>query len=216
MPIYLRNTAGRFISSKKAILTGIFWLAFVFASLYLFTELLVIANDWSKAHGIRKPVVLLVGFKATGIDSVPFMIVSQSIVYDREPLQILSPFVVDLIADQTIKLNELTYIEQVILNEFGADHFRVMRAVAKCESGLNPEAVNWLTRDVGLFQINLPIWQQAIKDQFGYTIADLFNPEINAIVAHWVWDRANGIEGDNIGNVTPWVATTTHCFGANL
>jgi hypothetical protein len=61
-------------------------------------------------------------------------------------------------------------------------------------------------------QINLPIWEDEIKAKFGYTRADLFDARKNVTVAHWIYDRGDGKEGDGEGNYNAWVARGTDCF----
>jgi hypothetical protein len=109
-------------------------------------------------------------------------------------------------------MDNLNIYEQMILDAVGPRNFVVMRAIAKCESGMNPLAINWATRDVGLFQINMPIWGEKIKEKFGYTIVDLLDAKKNIEVAKWIWDRNN----DGTGDIKPWVATTTTCFREEL
>lgn len=108
--------------------------------------------------------------------------------------------------------SDMTIIEQKILDAFGYKNYSVMRAIAKCESGMRPEAVNWESRDVGLFQINWTTWEEAISTEFGYTLSDMFDVDKNIEVARWIWDR----DGDGDGDINPWVATTTQCFRDEL
>jgi len=81
---------------------------------------------------------------------------------------------------------------------------------------MNPLAVNWGSKDIGLMQINLPSWEKAMSEKFGYTIADLFDVDKNIEVAHWIWDRADGVEGDGRGSISPWTASRTNCFSEEL
>lgn len=77
--------------------------------------------------------------------------------------------------------------------------WKVFSYIAWRESRCNPGAVNatWLdgkivwtlnkngTYDSGLLQIN-STWFKTLREQFGYTSEDLFNPEVNALFASWI------------------------------
>ncbi|CAN5775136.1 hypothetical protein BH24ACT3_BH24ACT3_05970 [soil metagenome] len=63
-------------------------------------------------------------------------------------------------------------------------------AVAKCESGLDPEAVSPGGGNVGLFQIN-SVHRGKVADM-GYSWDDLKDPFVNARVARSIYDEANG------------------------
>ena len=77
-------------------------------------------------------------------------------------------------------------------------------AIFDCgESGLDQFAVS-RTGDLGVAQINWPTWKDAVKEKFGYTAVDMFDVDKNLEVAYWIWDRANGVEGDGIGSWEPW------------
>jgi len=108
---------------------------------------------------------------------------------------------------------DLSTTEQKIIKVWG-DYKDAMLAIAifKCESGLNPEAVNWDSNDVGIAQINFPIWKDKIKEKFGYTLLDLFNVDRNLEVAYWIWDRADGEEGNKEGSFTPWTVFNNASF----
>ena len=103
-------------------------------------------------------------------------------------------------------------IEKKILELWGERYFLLMTAIFKCESGLKPEAVNWTTKDLGVAQINWPSWEKAIKDKFGYTLKDMFDVDKNLEVAHWIWDRADGTEGDGKGSAKAWVVYQNGSF----
>jgi hypothetical protein len=113
---------------------------------------------------------------------------------------------------EKINREALTTIEQKIFDAFGVENYTTMRAIAKCESGMNPESVNWSTRDLGLYQINWPVWEKPIKDKFGYVLSDMFDVDKNIEVAKWIFDR----DGDGDGDVNPWVAVNTQCFRDEL
>ncbi len=57
-----------------------------------------------------------------------------------------------------------------------------MLAVAQCESGLNPYAVNPISGAAGLFQFLPSTWQTT-----PYAAASVFDAEANANAAAWMW-----------------------------
>ena len=193
-----RDGKGRF-SAGNGRYTGL--VLFVFA---LFGVAMVVlkAADWGAEHQIivQKPWDL--GFK-------PVVLIVKR---ERE---ILVPIV-----REEVNREALNGVEGKILDAFGERNFAVMRAVAVCESGLNPEAVNWETKDVGLYQIHwqkvgnevFEGWKIPVKEQFGYTLSDMFDVDKNIEVAKWIWDR----DGDGDGNIDPWVAVNTQCFKDEL
>lgn len=107
---------------------------------------------------------------------------------------------------------DLSTTEQKIIKVWG-DYKDAMLAIAifKCESGHLADAVSG-TGDLGVAQINWKTWKNPIKEKFGYTAIDMFNVDKNLEVAYWIWDRANGVEGDKLGNWEPWTAYTSGSF----
>lgn len=159
-----------------------------------------IVADWSAEHQLVRQKVLEVNVQ------MPFRV-------EDIPDEIISPLAVEAKEEVTEEdLSDLTAIEQKILDAFGVRNFNVMRAIAVCESRMNPEGVNWQTGDVGLYQINWSTWRDPIAEEFGYTIADMFDVDKNIEVAKWIWDR----DGDGEGDISPWVATGTECFRNEL
>jgi len=199
--IPLRDNHGRYESRSKFLLKALGVLVVLSAFVFTVTELAVVANDWSAKHIIRFPIEVKVN--------------TMSVVTDREPEKVLSPIVKEIMVENT-PVSNLTPNEQILLDTFGADEYRVVHAVVKCESGFNENAVNWDTRDIGLMQINWPIWEKPVMNKFGYTLKDMFDPKKNAEVGLWIWDRGDGIEGNGKGNYKAWVATTTPCFMGEL
>jgi hypothetical protein len=187
------------IDYKRPLFKTIMWGSIITATAYVLTSGLVAINGWSYTHQIVNPF--------------QFSFKTRSIIQSREPLKVLSPVVKEVMNDNE---SNLTEIEKKILAKWGLGEFKVARAISKCESNMNPEAVNWGSKDVGVMQINLPIWSKPVKDKFGYTLKDLFDTDKNIEVAYWIWDRGNGIENDNIGSWNPWVAKQTTCFVAEL
>lgn len=62
--------------------------------------------------------------------------------------------------------------------------------VARCESGLNMNAVSSGGGNWGLFQIN--VVHRGLVESMGYSWGDILNPYINADVARAVYDQAGG------------------------
>ncbi len=77
-------------------------------------------------------------------------------------------------------------IDAILQRHFGAAAGRA-KAIAQCESSLNPNAVS-RTNDHGLFQINI-----AHRAQFeavtGAPWSRIYDPELNTIYAKWLYDR---------------------------
>ncbi len=100
---------------------------------------------------------------------------------------------------------DLSTTEQKIIQVWG-DYKTSMLAIAifDCgESGLDQYAVS-KTGDLGVAQINYPIHKDMIKEM-GYTSADLLlSIDKNLEVAYRIWDRADGVEGNEEGNFNPW------------
>ena len=130
-------------------------------------------------------------------------------IVDRPATVVVSPII------KQIELGDIETknpIDAKIYELWGERHYLLARSVFKCESGLRAEAVSWDSKDIGIAQINFPIWAEAIKEKFGYTMVDLFDPMKNLEVAYWIWDRADGIEGDGRGSFEPWVVYNTGAF----
>lgn len=106
--------------------------------------------------------------------------------------------------------NELTTTEQKII-QIWKDYKTSMIAIAifDCgESGLDQFAVS-RTGDLGVAQINWPIWKNVVKERFGYSAADMFNVDKNLEVAYMIWDRGDGIEGNGLGTWDAWAGYTS-------
>jgi PII-like signaling protein len=173
--------------------------------------------------GILTGIALLIVGVATATKKIADWGAGHQIVKQRiVDLQVRMPWRVEEIeAPEPIKeivvvgtpYEDLSTTEQKIIKVWG-DYKDAMLAIAifKCESGLNPEAVNWDSNDVGIAQINFPIWKDKIKEKFGYTLLDLFNVDRNLEVAYWIWDRADGKEGDGDGSFTPWTVFNNASF----
>lgn len=153
-------------------------------------------TDWGAEHQIVSQRVVDLAVR------LPFRIEK------RVRAEVISPLAVEVIEPK----EPMTPIEEKIVKKWGDKYGYIALAVFRCESGLRNEAVNWSTKDVGIAQINFPIWEKPIKEKFGYTLVDLFNEDKNIEVAYWIWDRADGKEGDNKGSFEPWVVFTTGAF----
>jgi hypothetical protein len=183
-----RDKKGRFAKDKTIIVLSVI---LVTSALSGVVYSLKKAVDWGNTHEItvQKPVL---------ISTQPVVVITEI-----EP-EIMIPVVKDF--------ENLDTLEQKILNTFGERNFAAMRAVAKCESNMNPEAVNWVTKDVGLYQINWPIWSKTVNKEFGYTLKDMFDVDKNIEVANFIFDK----DGDGEGTINPWVAAGTQCFRNEL
>ena len=138
-------------------------------------------------------------------------IVKQRIV--KQSLQFQLPYRVEEIeAPEPVKeivvvgtpYEDLSTTEQKIIKVWG-DYKTSMMAIAifKCESGHLADAVS-KTGDLGVAQIHWPLWKDKVKEKFGYTAIDMFNVDKNLEVAYWIWDRADGVEGNGEGSWEPW------------
>ena len=151
-------------------------------------------NDWSAVNKLAYKWPINIQFR------LPVT------VEKREPLQVLSPIAKEIIAPTA---DALTPIERKIVDKWGERYGYIALAVFRCESGLRPEAVNWSSKDVGIAQINWPIWEKPIKEKFGYTLVDMFDVDKHLEVAYWISDR--DLDGKDI-NLEPWVVFNNGTF----
>jgi len=96
------------------------------------------------------------------------------------------------------------YYYELIKKHFPQDQWENASRVMEGESSVN--AYNWNHNpktdkseeswDYGLFQIN-DIHEDVLKNQFGYTVADMYDPEKNVIFAAelWKWNERNNPRG---------------------
>lgn len=80
-------------------------------------------------------------------------------------------------------------VEDAIATYFG-DVYDQAVGVARCESGLDPNAVSRGGANWGLFQINT-VHQQRVADM-GYSWDQILDPYVNAAVARSIYDDAGG------------------------
>lgn len=111
--------------------------------------------------------------------------------------------------DEAVKESAKPEVAKIICDLWSPTDCKIAIAVFSAESGLNPLAINWDSKDFGVTQINLPTWEKVVEEKFGFTRADLLDAEKNLTVAYWIWDRSDGREGDNRGSFEPWVAWKT-------
>lgn len=111
------------------------------------------------------------------------------------PLSAKEIVIVEKIVEKTVPITKDSSIEDQIRAAFGAEG-DIALEVARCESGLNPKAVNKTSSARGLFQI-MQSWHK-IDQKW------LFDPVINIQVARKIYQEQGW---------TPWVSSN-HCHGA--
>lgn len=176
--------------------------------------------------GIALGIVLLIVGVATATKKIADWGAKHQIVKQRIiDLQVRMPFRIEEIeAPQPIKeivvvgtpYDELSSTEQKIIKVW-EDYKTSMIAIAifKCESGHTPDAVS-KTGDLGVAQVNWPIWKDKVKEKFGYTAVDMFDIDKNLEVGYWIWDRGDGIEGNGIGTWEAWSCFNNGGYIGNL
>lgn len=179
----------------------LFWMLLAVAIMALWDVSLAQYNSWSYNHYWKMQSIVKTGLSF----QLPWDIGS------RKPLAMMSP-VANEVVKEAVATDGMTPVEKKILDKFGVLNYQVAHAVAKCESGLRVDAVNWETHDLGLFQINWPVWEKPVKEKFGYSLVDMFDVDKNIEVAHWIWDRDNS----GHGSWNPWVASRSDCFAGQL
>lgn len=95
-------------------------------------------------------------------------------------------------------------IEQLIRDTFPETPNTAV-AVAKCESGLKPDAIG-PTLDYGVFQVNSPTWHD-IAIELGYTEYQT-DPAQNIAMARYIYEQSNSWQ--------PWVCFTGDYFQKHL
>ena len=166
---------------------------------------------------VTKLLLLSINFMDKKIIIVPKPIskTSEKIVTikKREPLMVISPYIPKAL-DQDY--DELNSIEKKLCDKFGMYNCKTIVAIQHCENGKqNPEATNINTNntiDVGIMQINSIHWN---KD-YCYGLHDLTEIDNNIQCAYNIWDRADGVVGDNKGNFNAWSTLGGNCFINNL
>ena len=169
--------------------------------------------------GVLFGIALVIIGVATAIKSIAdwgaeHQFVKQKVV----ELSIKAPYRIDKIEPikELVVLNtpydELTTTEQKIIKVW-QDYKTSMVAIAifRCESGLMVDAVS-RTGDLGIAQIHFPTWKDKIKEKFGYTAIDMFDVNKNLEVAYYIWDRADGTEGNEEGSFEPWTVYKNGTF----
>lgn len=192
--MYLRNLDGTFKSKKV--------LKFISYMLVLAGFLGGVAKivDWGGKHQLQKPIVF------------EYNLYSQPIIIEREQQTVLSPVI---FADSKPK-EEFTPTEQKVIDRWGYKDGILAIAIFDCgESGLRDEAFS-ITSDLGVAQINWPINGKTIKQKLNYDWWDMGNTDKNLDAAYLLWDRGDGVEGNEKGNFNAWIGYTTggylNCF----
>lgn len=80
---------------------------------------------------------------------------------------------------------EIIQIIYAAADEYGQPREDMLR-VARCESVLDPNAVNATSQASGLFQFLPSTWQRT-----PWAAQDVFDPVANAYAAAWMWDQGN-------------------------
>jgi hypothetical protein len=192
----LRDSVGKFTTKNKVALKIVFWIWVLALLAYVLASGTKAVTNWYSANDLIFPQVLAVH------TDWPVRVIK------RQPITVVSP--IEAMLDEKVSFSDLTPNEKIVMDTFGIENFRVMRAISKCESGLREDAYHINTNgtlDVGLMQINYETWKKTMKDQFGYTLVDLFDAKKNAQVAKYIYDR------DGVGM---WTVSSTGCFTENL
>jgi hypothetical protein len=194
--LYLRDSAGQFISKPRAILKVVYIAVAISAVVYLITLGFVKTWVFANTHGLQSPR------KVT--------ITKQEIFPKLPERTVLSPVVSTLAEDNSkvteeVAENKLTAVEKILLEVFGVEDFKMARAVAKAESGLREDAFHANTNgtiDVGIFQINSIHFGRE-----GCSFKELVNMESNIKCAKKIYDEQGW---------GPWVVFNTGAFKGNL
>jgi len=88
--------------------------------------------------------------------------------------------------------DESTNVQVAIQQNFGDSAALQQKAVrvAKCESGLDADAVSPGGANHGLFQINNV--HKAAVQRMGYSWSQIYDPYVNAKVARYIYNSAGG------------------------
>lgn len=176
-----RDKEGKF--AKEGIGLKVVAIIFALAGLLAGVDYLI---SWGATHQLQKPWYFNVnaGWKPLIVQ------------VNNEPTKVYIPVVKEA--------TEFTSTEQAVIDVWGYKDGVIALAIFDCgESGLDPEAVSH-TGDLGIAQINWATWRTQVEDKFGYTAKDMFDVTKNLEVAYWVWDRADGVEGNGEGGWEPW------------
>ena len=134
---------------KKRNLKWLIYLWLVVGVLAVFSYALKLANEWWEVNRFEFHKLIQVKIQK------PITIEK------RRPITIVSPLA-DVI-DEPVVFKDLTETEQMILDTFGLENYKIARAIAKAESGLRCDAMHVNsnnTVDYGLFQLNSLHWKR--------------------------------------------------------
>ena len=107
-----------------------------------------------------------------------------------------------------------TPIKEYACKLFGDFNCLTMIAIFQAESGWNNEAWHYNTNhslDFGIGQINSINWKLP-----GCSMKEISTEKGNIDCAYLIWDRADGVVGNNKGSFTPWVGFTNSSYLSNL
>jgi soluble lytic murein transglycosylase-like protein len=178
---------------KKRNLKWLMYLWLVVGILAVFSYTGKLVNEWFDANRFVFPQFLEIKIQFPYVEK-------------RQPITTISPIVKEI---EKAEQDHLTEIERKIVNKWGERYGYIALAIFRCESGLNPLAVNWSSKDIGIAQINWKTWEKEVYEVFGYTIVDMFDVDKNLEVAYWISDR--DLDGNNI-DFTPWVVFNNGTF----
>lgn len=172
-------------------------------------------TDWVLiSTGVLFAIFLVIVGVATAIKSVADWGAEHQVIFGQRVIDIkfglpwkvvnIEPKVVNQVVI-TPPFNELTPIEQKIINKWGYKDGMMAIAIFDCgESHMNQYAVSE-TGDLGVAQINWHYNGKIITERFGYNTADMLTSiDKNLESAYLVWDRADGKEGNGEGSFSPW------------
>lgn len=186
----IRDNKGKFESKNKRAWKYIAVLWILVGILYIFVTVLEKYNEWSYTF-------------RWWVDANPLEIQEDWAFWNvvkREPLTVISPMAEEVFTEY----EELTDVETLILEKWGPYEAKVAIAVARTESGLNPEALHYNTNgtyDVGVFQINSIHWEKCGG------LKTLLDVQGNIDCAYNIWSE----QGWN-----PWVVFNTGAFKSSL
>jgi len=145
------GTAYTELPKKKRNLKWLLYLWLVVGILAVLSYGAKLINEWFDANRFEfhKPIEIKIQKPIT--------------IEQRQPLTIINPLAE--IMKEPVAFKDLTEVEQMILDTFGIENYKIARAIAKSESGMRCNALHVNsnnTVDYGLYQLNSTHW-----DRFG-------------------------------------------------
>lgn len=172
----------------------VIFILFVIAFGTILARMIIAVNAWSEKNVIKT--------------QSPISFHKPIWVEPRPELIVLSP-VVEWGDKEKVELNP---IDEKIMELWGERYFLMAKSIFKCESGLDENAANKRTFDVGIAQIHWADWEDDALEVFGYDLGDMFDYEKNLDMAYYIWDIDNGVLGDKIGSFNDWVVYQNGSF----